>query len=155
MCHIWCHCHQLHGKKCCTRIWHISLNKYSCHITNTLTSHISIKDLIFYTECSNTTNCNLHFSLLPNICHKDICTPNLAYMPHMPNIYWACMRDVYACMCYIWSQWHQPRDKEHCTWTKTAPTTPLTLLIPLSNCVGWVVTLRWNVSVLVSNEKRC
>ena len=34
---------------------------------------------------AKTTNCNLYFTLLQNMCQKLICPSNWAFMPYMPN----------------------------------------------------------------------
>ena len=48
--------------------------------------------------CKNTTNYNSYFTLLPNMCQKEICQTNMAYMPNMCCPY---IGNLYTTICHI------------------------------------------------------
>ena len=103
ICYIWNNWHQPSNKEQYTHFWHISHNKYGCHIPNIahidnmLKGHVDPTYLYIYAK---TTNCNCYITpYCQYIFQMQIYPPNYAYMPTMWH---APMWDVCVYMCHIW-----------------------------------------------------
>ena len=105
-------CFTSYSQSHCSHSLHTSLNKYDFHIANVsmianmFNGH---KDSTFLHIWQNTTKCNTYFTLLPNICWKQIFPPNWAYIPSKWRGY------IHIYMSHIWSDCNEPCNKEHCT----------------------------------------
>ena len=53
--------------------------------------------------------------ILSNMCYKQVCPLNWVSIPYTPNTFHANIGDKWTFIYYIWSHWHLPFNKEHCT----------------------------------------
>ena len=93
------------------------LPHYKCwsHCSHSVWAYRSDSAAYMYQSTTNYTN---YFTLLPYMCHSQICPLNCTYVS---DIWWPYIGGIFAYVCYTWSHWHQPRNQEYCTNT-TLPT---------------------------------
>ena len=98
-----------------SRSGHMSLNKYSCHITNI--NHIALilyicGNLVLVHICTKTQPTA---TSTPRYCYTYARNKYTCHTVHIPYIFWAFIRNVCTCKCYILSSCYQPGYQEHCT----------------------------------------
>ena len=103
--------HVLHKLLC---YWHIQLNKYKCHITNTGHKILILYWHIDLTVAQICAKWNQLYMLLPYLCQIQICLPKCT---HIPYIRWAYLRNEYSHKCNVWRHWHHPCQYEPCICT--------------------------------------